>query len=56
MAIAVQQARPGTPGGGAILHFNKAGATLMPRPGLDARSPICNWKLWLASMKQRRHS
>ena len=36
MATAVQQARPGTPGCGTIGHFNKAGATLVPRPALGA--------------------
>ena len=36
MAIDVQQARRETPGCGNVLHFNNAGAALMPQPVLHA--------------------
>ena len=36
MAFDLQRARDDTPGCKNVLHFNNAGASLMPKPVLDA--------------------
>jgi len=57
MAIDVQRARRETPGCENVLHFNNAGAALMPQPVLHATIGHLQWKRWSAAMRRRhRHT